>query len=108
MSYAVNGSSMIGPTGVLWVPVQNIIDLNNQPVYSGYRIELQFGATCATDARRWLESVSSGPVDITLPGRWESTSFITVSNVYCDISETPQLVDVHMEPFSIIIHGVYL
>lgn len=107
MSYAINGSSTsVGPVSVNWIPIEQIRDFNNQPVYSGYRVELGFEAMAVADAAQWLNSTSSGSVNLTILDRW-SLNFTTLSGVYCNFPTLPMVRDVHVEPFTIVINGVY-
>lgn len=108
MSYAINGSATsIGPTSVRWMPISSITDHNQQPVYAGYDIELQFDAACPADGRQWLDNVSAASINLTIPDRWK-LSFITLSTVYCEIIESPAQQDIHLESFIIMVHGVYV
>jgi hypothetical protein len=107
MSYAINGSATsIGPTSVRWIPIVSIIDHNQQPVIAGFDIELVFDVSRPADGYQWLDNVSSTSVNLTIPDRWK-TSFITLSSVYCEIMESPPQLDIHLEPFTLMVHGVY-
>ena len=108
MSYAINGSSMsYAPFEVRWVPLMTLMDHNQQPVYSGYDIEMKFDNCCVADGSQWLDAVSSGSINLTVLNRW-SIAFTTLSSVYCEINDAPAVQDVHLEPFSITVHGVYV
>lgn len=105
--YLINGSAAsLAPTGVKWVPQIATTDHNNQPVYSTFNVELQFPACCPADAAQWLNAVSSGSVDLQILGRW-NLSETNLSAVYCFIPDPPQSRDIHVEPFSIMVMGVY-
>jgi len=106
--YSINGSATsIGPVGVRWMPITSIIDHNQQPVIGGYDIELRFDVSAPADAAQWLTNVSATSVNLVVPNRW-STAFVTLSAVYCEIVESPSQEDVHIEPFTIVVHGVYV
>lgn len=107
MSYAINGSTCsYAPFSVRWMPIVSGLDHNQQPFYSGYDIELRFDACSVADGRQWLDNVSATSVNLTIPDRWV-LGFTTLSSVYCEILEPPALMDIHLEPFTIIVHGVY-
>jgi hypothetical protein len=107
-NYLINGSTAsLSPFSVRWVPQIAITDHNRQPVYHGYNVEMRFPACCPADAAQWIDAVSSGSVDLQIINRWNLT-FTNLSAVYCTIAETPASEDVHVEPFVIIVHGVYV
>lgn len=107
MAYMINGSAAsVGPVSVNWVPIAQFTDFNNQPVYSGWRIELGFEPLAIADAAQWLNAVSAGSVNLTVLDRW-SLGFTTLSSVYCSIPTPPVVMDVHTEAFTIVVHGVY-
>lgn len=108
MSYAINGSSCsYAPFSVRWIPITTIIDHNQQPVIGGYDIELRFDSCSPADAQQWLDNVSATSINLTIPDRWQ-LGFTTLSSVYCEIVESPALMDIHLEPFTIVVHGVYV
>ena len=108
MSYAINGSTTsYAPFSVKWMPITTIIDHNQQPVISGYDIELQFDSCSVLDGKQWIDGVSATSVNLTIPDRL-SLGFTTLSAVYCEIVEHPALQDIHLEPFTIVVHGVYV
>ena len=105
--YAINGSATsIAPFSVKWMPITTVIDHNKQPVIGGYDIELQFDVCSVLDGRQWLDNVSANAVNLTLPDRW-ALGFVTLNDVYCEIIDSPALMDIHLEPFTIIVHGAY-
>lgn len=107
MPYLINGSSAsVGPVGVVWHPITQGVDWNNQPFYSGFRIEMQFGIMSIDDGAQWLNAVSAGSVNLTIINRW-ATDFTSLSGVYCSIPAPPAVQDIHLEPFTIMVHGVY-
>ena len=108
MSYAINGSAAsFGPNSVRWIPIVSFIDHNQQPVYSGFDIELLFDACSPADAQQWLQNVSATSINLTIPDRWQ-LGFTILSSVYCEIVDSPALQDIHLEPWSLIVHGVYI
>lgn len=110
MGYTINSSAAsIGPFSVRWIPHVLGQDHNGQPIYaSNYDIELRFAnGASVDDALQWLENTSSGSVNLELPNRW-GLSFTNLSAVYCEITEAPTLLDVHMSEFTIVVHGAQI
>jgi hypothetical protein len=108
MSYVVNGTSMnIGPAAITWNPIVAIIDHNQQPVYAGFDVVMQFPESNIEDGAQWLDAVSSGSVNLTIPTRW-GLSFSTLSGVYVELVNVPTQEDIHLTPFTLVVHGVYL
>ena len=107
-NYIINGSTMsFAPYSVKWIPIVSIIDHNQQPVYSGYDVELLFDACSVADAQQWLNNVSATSVNLTIPDRWQ-LGFTALSAVYGEIVDSPPLQDIHLEPWSLVFHGVYV
>lgn len=107
-SYVVNGTSMnIGPATIRWEPIVATVDHNQQPVYSGFDIVMNFPESNIDDGAQWLNAVSSGSINLTIPSRW-GLDFVTLSGVYIELADVPIQADIHLEPFTLIVHGVYL
>ena len=110
MTYKINGTATsIGPATVRWMPTVKGNDHNGQPLYStSYTVELRFSeGASVTDGREWLDGTSSGSVTLTIPTRW-GLDFTDLSSVYVQILEPPELADVHLGSFALLVNGVTL
>lgn len=97
MTYKINGSAAsVGATSVRWMLLSQGNDHNSQPIYSIYaNVELRFPEEAdPTDLRQWINAVSSGSVNLTIPDKW-NTSFTDLSAVYVEITQFPEIQDVH-------------
>lgn len=97
MSYKINGSSAsIGAASVRWMLNYVGTDHNGQPVASRYaNVELKFPELAKPeDVKQWMNAVSSGSVNLTIPNQWE-IGFTDLSGVYVEIMQFPEIIDVH-------------
>lgn len=97
MSYKINGSAAsVGATSVRWMLKYQGIDHNGQPVASRFAdVELRFpDESRPGDLRQWMNACSTGSVNLTIPDQW-NTTFTDLSAVYCEITQFPEIQDVH-------------
>ena len=110
MTFKINGSAAsIGATGVRWQPLSLGIDHNGQPVYGLYaNVELRFPEEAdPADLRQWINAVSSGSVTLTVPDQW-NTTFTDLSSVYVEITQFPEIQDVHATQLILIIKNAQI
>lgn len=106
MSFKINGSAAsVGATSVRWMLNPKGIDHNGQPVWSRYaNVELVFpDESRLPDLAQWLNAVSSGSVNLTIPNQW-ATGFTDLSGVYVEITQFPEQIDVHATQLILIVH----
>lgn len=105
--YRINGSEMsMAPAAFTWNFAIIGTRTDGRALYSSrYKITAEFDVSRPSEAAQWLNAVSSASFNLTCPQR-ASLTFATLSGVNAEIPADPQLVDVHMEPFTIIFNGV--
>lgn len=107
MSYKINGSAAsIGAISVKWALKYQGIDHNGQPVASRFAdVELRFPEEAQpADLRQWMNNCSTGSVTLTIPTQW-GTSFTDLSAVYCEITQFPEIQDVHATQLVMIVRN---
>lgn len=105
--YAINGSSMIiGPVRQAWTPIVQGVDHNGQSIYSGnWDVVMDFEGGSVTHVRQWINSTSSGSVNITMLDR-NALSFTQYTNVYIEVVRHPDIQTVVSGGFTLSVRGV--
>lgn len=108
-NFKINGTATsVAPISIRWIPQILGVDHNGQPVYSSnYNIEMRFDSGSVTYAREWIESTSSGSVNLTVLNRL-NLGYTDLSGVYVSIEEEPEITSVIAGPFRLMVRNVEL
>lgn len=104
--YKINGSATsIGPVSVQWLRTKIGTDHNGAPLYSqDHQVIMQFDGGSPTEVQQWLDNAVGGSVNLTTLNRWQ-LGFTTLSSVYMEVTQEPQMQDINLGSFTITVMG---
>ena len=102
MTWQIDGSAAsIAPQTVQWQDIQVGTDHQGAPIYSQYKnVVLFFPPASPPHAREWTGLADGASHSINMTQR-DGLGFTTVSPVYVQATEPPQLMDIHTTEFTL-------